>query len=309
MAIEAPRLSREDLYSFLGHQVGVKSDIPEVAEHLRSVYAHFYHGPSEGTVRATQGLGASAGLHVDIRNELASKNEITVDASGTIYHVKCRSLDRLETDMGRISDPMAYVQLLILVELSRYTNGRHLLHAGAVSWGNRGFMFPGHAGAGKTTLVLALVKRGFKFLSDEVASLHFDHGILEPFPRKLDVAEETLSLLGQTLGGRGFSDVVSPRGGISNLDVAEIIPAAISPACVPRYLVFLQGCGESVRLESVAGSNAVFKLLRFGFRRDDDFPSLLYKLAPIVDKMRCFNLVMGDMDETADCVSRLVDCS
>ena len=55
-------------------------------------------------------------------------------------------------------------------------------YAGVVSYQGKGLLLVADAEHGKTTLTLELVKRGFAFLSDEVAALgRIDHRV-HPFP-------------------------------------------------------------------------------------------------------------------------------
>jgi hypothetical protein len=66
------------------------------------------------------------------------------------------------------------------------------VHAGVVGWRGRAIVIPGRSGAGKTTLVRALLERGASYLSDEYAV--FDQrGRVRPYPRPLQI---------RCLGGR-----------------------------------------------------------------------------------------------------------
>lgn len=71
-----------------------------------------------------------------------------------------------------------------------------LVHAGVVSYNDRGIILAADSGHGKTTLVLELVRRGFKFLSDEMAALARTDGTVEPFPRSLRIRPGTLERVG-----------------------------------------------------------------------------------------------------------------
>lgn len=61
--------------------------------------------------------------------------------------------------------------------------GHLLLHAGAVTRGDLTILLLGHSGAGKTTLTLELVRRGFRFLGDEYVAIGGQAEVLIPFPR------------------------------------------------------------------------------------------------------------------------------
>lgn len=70
--------------------------------------------------------------------------------------------------------------------LATYTRGYLFVHAGCVSWRNRGIVIPGRSYAGKTTLTRALVEAGATYYSDDYAVI--DHeGMIWPFPRRLHV--------------------------------------------------------------------------------------------------------------------------
>lgn len=60
------------------------------------------------------------------------------------------------------------------------------LHAGVASWKGKAIIIPAKSHAGKTTLVLELVKRNCEYLSDEFAVID-KNGYVYPFPKKLSV--------------------------------------------------------------------------------------------------------------------------
>ena len=55
------------------------------------------------------------------------------------------------------------------------------IHAGVVAFAGRGMVLLGHSGAGKTSTVAALVRKGAAYLSDEVALLDPAMGTVAPF--------------------------------------------------------------------------------------------------------------------------------
>ncbi len=75
-----------------------------------------------------------------------------------------------------------------------------LLHSGAVTNGDRTILILGYSGAGKTTMTLELVRRGFRFMSDEWAVIDVSGNFVHPFPR-CGVAKEVVA---EVPAGRGF---------------------------------------------------------------------------------------------------------
>ena len=75
----------------------------------------------------------------------------------------------------------------IIIAAFSKVRSHFLAHAGVVSHHGEGVVIIADAEHGKTTLTLELVKRGFTFLSDEVAALgRRDHRVY-PFPRSLRI--------------------------------------------------------------------------------------------------------------------------
>jgi len=108
-----------------------------------------------------------------------------------------------------------------------------LLHAAVVAGERGAVVLAGPPGAGKTTLALALLERGFSFFSDDVCPLHRKTRLVHPFPRSawVRVQEESAESVGQeervpglvracasaedpgALGGRRFSAEGDGRSG------------------------------------------------------------------------------------------------
>lgn len=108
-----------------------------------------------------------------------------------------------------------------------------LIHAGVVSWQGKGLVFPAYSGHGKTTLVLELVKRGFRFLSDEIAAFERHTGRLAPFPRSLRVRPGTLALC-------GLPDLPAPSWRDKRIvDIERLLPRSLGGLCTPNALIVL----------------------------------------------------------------------
>ena len=82
------------------------------------------------------------------------------------------ALDVLESDL----------QLFV----AQHSRAFVFVHAGVVGFQGRALMLPGTSGAGKTTLVRALLEAGATYYSDEYALLD-SHGRIHPYPRALSV--------------------------------------------------------------------------------------------------------------------------
>ena len=80
----------------------------------------------------------------------------------------------------------------LLQALMARCRAHYFVHAAVVVWRGRALVLPGLSRAGKSTLALALVLEGARYLSDEL--LAFTHaGRAEPLPRALKIRDECVA--------------------------------------------------------------------------------------------------------------------
>ncbi|MFH0907225.1 MAG: hypothetical protein V1929_00480 [bacterium] len=111
-----------------------------------------------------------------------------------------------------------------------------ILHAGAVSRAGQGLVISGNSGMGKSTLVSHLVRRGFGFLSDEVAPIERGTAYVEPFPLCVGLRPGP----GQSLLGDASAVDVAFRGDEKKLvDMARLPGAHVSERVPLKAVVLL----------------------------------------------------------------------
>jgi hypothetical protein len=98
------------------------------------------------------------------------------------------------------------------------------VHAGVVAFDGRGMILVGESGVGKTSTVAALVRRGATYLSDEVALLDPEAGVVIPFTLPMAVKPWTRKAAGALPPGR----TVLREGGVEFWLPHHLEPAPIS---------------------------------------------------------------------------------
>jgi len=88
----------------------------------------------------------------------------------------------------------AFANMVILRDILSNTKGYFLVHASTISFNNNGIILAGSESKGKTTTTMELTRRGFKFLSDEIAAINISDGLIHPFPRSLTLCDGTLKI-------------------------------------------------------------------------------------------------------------------
>jgi hypothetical protein len=99
----------------------------------------------------------------------------------------------------------------------------------------RGILLVADSFYGKTTLVLSLVRRGFKFLSDESAALGRQDGLVHPFPRSLSVRGDSLKRAGYA----ALAVDAPTYMGKQVLDVEQVQPGCLGQAVPVAHVLLL----------------------------------------------------------------------
>jgi hypothetical protein len=289
----------------------VRCNTIEPLEHLRLMYGRFRLDQCHDG-----GEGRSVPHRLRIIDNLRSSDELLIENDryvcrftqhGHEGHFSCTDREAIEPDMTGFCTSRTLLQSSILSTVARMTEEFFLFHAGAVSHANDGIILPAAPGMGKTTLVLKLVARGCRFLSDEVACINAERRIVAPFPRKLLVRSDSEAVLGMALPQNATPLAREGDEQESAFDIEDMIPDCLSGPCTPRYVMFLRGFGDEPRLERMANSNALFELFGCGISPLLDMSRLLFGFAGLLNDMECYHLVAGDPEKTADVVMDLLE--
>jgi hypothetical protein len=149
-------------------------------------------------------------------------------------------------------------------EVSKQVQDLVLLHAGAVARGGDALVLPARMGVGKSTLVLALLQRGFGYLSDELGAIDPVTGRVYPFEKRIGLDEAAVSLfdgLSELLGDRDGPGAGIPKRSIRPEDVGSVVAGPSSP----RWIVFpgTDRSGEP-RLTAITRAEAVERMAAHG---------------------------------------------
>ncbi len=277
-------------YSIAGVSCAVSAE-PELLELLDATYAAFL-------IDADAGAGRRYELALVRR---ASGVRIT-DSSGQEY------------EHANAEDALVRALDLIVQHVVRRLaeDGFYAIHAAALEFGGRGVIVSGRSGAGKTTLALALLTRGFRLLSDEFALCAPDGHSILPYRRSAHVRPATIELIPQL----AFLEAV-PRhqlGGGSEWSLPPETLDAVFPGClggpasVTNVLLLEAGSHEGTSvLEPLAASLAAVELVRATPAAADEFTSVLARMSQLTDQARCALLRPGTLESALDAVVNWVE--
>ncbi|HVZ78293.1 MAG TPA: hypothetical protein VG818_09965 [Gemmatimonadaceae bacterium] len=149
-----------------GVAVGVRSNDPELLDRVPE--------------RLPPGWREASSSRVDVRYSLMRRSA----GSGARVHYELREGDQKLGEGFRLSPLLDAMDSAVRLRVGALAPERLFVHAGAVAWQDRAIILPGSSGAGKTTLVVALVGAGATYYSDEYAVLD-SRGHLHPYARPI----------------------------------------------------------------------------------------------------------------------------
>jgi HprK-related kinase A len=184
-----------------------------------------------------------------------------------------------------------------------------VLHAAAVERDGLAVILPALSGAGKNTLCAALVTRGWRLLSDEVAVLRPADGRLQPVARPISLKNESIALIRQWAPDAHFSPVFTGtiRGDVAYLrpptdSIARATETAapaliVSPTYQAGAAVALQPLGKSETFRLLAGNAMNYHTTqRCGFDT----------VAGLVDSCAAWRLSYGTLAQAVDAMEALL---
>ena len=206
----------------------------------------------------------------------------SADSGSTGYVV--RDHRQILVTAASVEELMAGLQGWLDREVTRRAMHLTPIHAGVVASGGRAILLPAPSGSGKSTLVAALIARGARYYSDELALLD-QRGWVHPYPRHLVIRD-----------GRGMGQPTAPRAfgarsGIAALPVSLILDL--------RYTAL-----GTFHVDRLTGSEAVLLLLaNTPHRMSDVVPTAFLKAA---SGARSYRGNRGDAHAAAEAILRLV---
>lgn len=183
-----------------------------------------------------------------------------------------------------------------------YTHGSQylILHAAVVERHGRALVLPGRSGAGKSTLCAALVSRGWRLFSDELALVRPGDGQLVPIARPVAAKNESIDAIRRFAPNSVFGPTIKSarKGYIAHLRPPnESVRRADEPAR-PAWIIYPEYSRDSeTRFSALAKSRAFFRaadnsanyrrLGEVGFRT----------LTRLIDSCDCYEFTYSSLDE------------
>lgn len=301
-------------YYFHGVSVEVRARNRPLLDALNSIYSHFTAGTGDGAdpdliidiIDGNRYLFASiaAGLNSYALDEWNIASFIQRTPEG-------RRLYRIKGGPGFyefLKNTYYAILSLVLSNLGGFLQ----FHAGAVARGRTGIVFPGGSGRGKTTLTLALIGAGYRFLSDEICLVDPLSLSARSFPRSIFLREDGVGLFGDLNVGRYLGDIFVMR---EKKCLFEIEKKSIQPGGVDVRVCFIifpnYTPGARAALQEVSPVEALARLISSGSvlnmsHLGADQGGAIDSISALVASIPCFELTTPNINDAVRLIDDLV---
>ena len=115
-----------------------------------------------------------------------------------------------------------------------------IIHAAVVAKGQNALLLPGHPGAGKSTLCAALVHRGWRLLSDEMALIDPLTCSVTPVPRPVSIKNASIDVIKGFAPEAVFGPVIKDthKGTVTHIKAPESSTQQKTDKAIIRWVVF-----------------------------------------------------------------------
>ena len=175
-----------------------------------------------------------------------------------------------------------------------------IIHAAVVEKNGRAVIMPAPPGSGKSTLCAALVSKGWRLLSDELAMIALADGYLTPLPRPVGLKNNSIDIIRSFSPDMEFGPVVKDthKGTVAHMKATDesisrardVAQAAwiIFPRYIEHFDTSLVPLSKAQTLMQVASNSFNYSVLgESGFRA----------LESLVDRCGCYSFSYSRLEE------------
>ncbi|TVS00738.1 MAG: HprK-related kinase A [Rhodospirillales bacterium] len=260
----------------------IMSDLGELAEPIRLLYADF---PLVDD--------ALIDFHVSVRR-----------CSG-VYRRLRRHIVFLLDDEPALTPKVRRLALPLLEWGANWCIYRHahqylIVHAAVVEKKGVACLLPGTSGAGKSTLCAALVSRGWRLLSDELALLRPDSAEVLPAARPISLKNRSIALLRSFAPEQTFGPECSetPKGVVAHMRPPADSVARMDEPALPSRIIFPQWRQDSApELWPVSKGRAFYRVADGSINYPTLGSDAFHQVANLVERCECFDFRYSALDD------------
>ncbi len=183
-----------------------------------------------------------------------------------------------------------------------------IIHAAVVDRAGQAALLSAPPGSGKSTLCAALVARGWRLLSDELALIQPEDGRLRAIARPISLKNESIDVMTRFAPGSVIGPITkdTQKGTVAHLRAPRDSVSRVDEASRPRWIVFPKYlAGSSTQIAPVPKARAFMELAINGFNYRIMGAQGFETLADAIEACGCYALTYSDLDEAVAALADL----
>lgn len=175
-----------------------------------------------------------------------------------------------------------------------------MIHAAVVERGGLAAILPAPPGSGKSTLCAALVNRGWRLLSDELALFRPEDGLLLPVPRPVSLKNRSIDVIRGYVADAVLSRPVSntTKGTVAHLKAPADSVARAHETARPAWIVFPKyEAGAATALTPIPRARAFFRVAENAFNYSHMGARGFATLAGAIEGCASYDFRYSNLDE------------
>jgi hypothetical protein len=183
-----------------------------------------------------------------------------------------------------------------------------MIHAAVVEKGGFAAILPAPPGSGKSTLCAALVNRGWRLLSDELALIRLGDGELIPLPRPVSLKNASIDIIRQYEPGVTISREVrdTMKGTVAHMKAPTDSVIRSNETVRAAWVIFPKYReGAATSLEVLPQSRTFMRVADNSFNYSLLGIKGFETLAGLIDKSLCYDFTYSKLDEAIETFAAL----
>jgi HprK-related kinase A len=193
--------------------------------------------------------------------------------------------------------------------VSSHAHSYLIIHAAVVEKGGHAAILPAPPGSGKSTLCAALIHRGWRLFSDELALVRLNDGKIIPLPRPVSLKNESIDIIRRYQPDAIFSRKVADtmKGTIAHMKVPTSSIERASESAQAAWVVFPKYQADAVeaQLEALPQSRAFMRVADNTFNYSLLGAKGFAALASLIGASQCYDFSYASLDQAVETFANL----